>query len=344
MTGMTLKIITQATLTTLALCCFAPVANAGNDIDVSGRVFVELTDQTRTVNGTPAAYDHRYGIELKRFYVTVTDKISDTSSLNLTTDTVYSSRTGQADLFVKKAYFEHKYSKALTVRVGAADMPWAGYVDGISGTRAVEKNMTDRMKWAPTSDWGVHTLGHLTPNISYGVSVVTGSGYREATLTKSLDVEGRISAKYGPIQFSIGGYSGKLGQDVKSASTPQTAQRFDALLAYTGANFRIGIDYAKGHDFSAARVKSSVSDDMEGVSVFSSYRVNPKLVLFGRYERTSPSQDLSPIKRNNLDFVGAAYAVKKDVEVALVSKNLYTKTATTRTSDRTVGLYLYYKY
>lgn len=312
-------------------------------LKVSGRIFADVSSQTRDINGHDVT-SNQYGIELKRFYVAFDQKLSDKTAFNITTDFLYSGRTTVGDFFVKKAYVEHKFSKAVTMRVGAFDMPWPGYVDGITGTRYVEKSMTDRVKWANTADWGVHLGGELSPNWSYAASVVTGSGYREATLTKSLDVDVRLNAKYGNWQFGVGGYTGKLGQDTDAAPARQTATRATALAAYVTPKFKVGLEYAKTSNFSASRIRSLQSDEAEGYSAFASFKPNDKLMVFGRIDRIEPSKTLSPTKENDFDMVGVSYPITKTLDAAVVAKRLYTRSGSTRTTDNTIGVFLQYRY
>ncbi len=45
------------------------------------------------------------------------------------------STTGASQLFIKKAYLQAKYDPAFTIRLGAADLPWVPFVEGIYGYR-----------------------------------------------------------------------------------------------------------------------------------------------------------------------------------------------------------------
>jgi len=56
----------------------------------------------------------------------------------------------------------------------------------------------------PSADWGFHLKGKLADNrVQYAVSVINGNGYKNPSRSKSMDIEGRISAT--PIKNSYPG-------------------------------------------------------------------------------------------------------------------------------------------
>ena len=85
-------------------------------------------------------------------------------------------------------------------------------------------------------------------------AVVNGSGYRNppgvggSNRSRSLDFEGRVNFSYKGFVAGVGGYTGKLGKDVKpSAVAPSpavnTATRLNAVVAYKSALFTVGGEY-----------------------------------------------------------------------------------------------------
>jgi hypothetical protein len=223
-----------------------PVAWA-KDTKLSGRMYFNASDITRKVNGAKTESDG--GFAIKRFYVGIDHKFSDVLSGNITTDVDSVASTNGSlvgkGLYVKKAYLQAKFSPAFTVRAGSADLPWVPYVEGLYGFRYVENVMIDRTKFGTSADWGVHVLGDLAGGIiSYDVAAIDGGGYRDPKFTNTVDLEGRVSAKYKGFNAAIGGYTGKLGKDVDPTSPAlHTATRLDALVAYKNSLFTVGGEY-----------------------------------------------------------------------------------------------------
>jgi len=296
---------------------------------VSGRMFYDFTDISNKVDGVksnasgtsaiPATNGE--GFDVKRFYIGVDHKFTDIFSANVTTDFQYNSTLGATELFVKKAYLAANFSPALTVTLGANDMPWIPYAESIYGNRYIEKTLVDRLSYGNSSDWGLHAAGTLNNVVSYDVAAVNGSGYKNPSRAESMDLEGRVSAKLDQFNFGIGGYTGKLGQQLPGVAVPQKASRLNALAAYSGDRLHIGVEYFQANDFSSALVKSTTPDKAQGYSYFASYRVTPAIMIFGRDDSAKLSQDITPAKKDDYYNLGVSYSAFKNVDFALVAKH-----------------------
>ena len=187
------------------------------DTKISGRMYYNISHVSAD-DALGNKVENDGGFEIKRFYLGVDHKFDDTFSGNVTMDISKVDNGGKNvgyGFYVKKAYLEAKLAKELKLRLGATDMPWIPYVEGVYGYRHVEKTLTDLDGFGTSSDWGVHASGSLADGIvSYAVSAVDGGGYRDPKFTKTVDLEGRISVKYQGFNAAIGGYTGKLGKDV----------------------------------------------------------------------------------------------------------------------------------
>src|SRR5579864_7425130 len=110
-------------------------AKATSNTRVYGQAFVD-TSTIRQTNYTAAGVGTRVkpsgtGLDIKRFYLGVDQKLNKTFSSVFLIDAQASSApyTGNANLsganvYIKNAYLQAKFSNALTVRIGAASMPW----------------------------------------------------------------------------------------------------------------------------------------------------------------------------------------------------------------------------
>src|SRR3954466_16040493 len=137
-----------------------PASGWWNNTSISGRMYYDVTNITNKANGLriPGA-GNGTGFDIKRFYVGIDHSFSGIFSANVTTDTTYDSGSGAGQIYLKKAYLQAKIDPLLTIRVGAADLPWIPYVEGIYGMRYFEQVIVDRTKFGTSSDWGVHVLG-----------------------------------------------------------------------------------------------------------------------------------------------------------------------------------------
>jgi hypothetical protein len=332
----------------VAAAAFAMVAivsgASAQDTKISGRMYADFTNIDKTVDGVEADPSGT-GFDIKRLYIGIDHSFNDMFSANVTTDFQYKSEISSTEIYLKKAYLQAKFNDAFVVRVGATDLPWVPYVEGIYGYRYVENTMADRVKVATSADWGLHASGDFGGNFSYAVAAVNGAGYKNPTRSKGMDFEGRLSAKFDQWNFGIGGYTGKLGQEVAGVATPNTATRVDALAAYVGERGRIGVEYFAANDYSAALVKDPLKEDKaDGYSVFGSYRLTPVYTIFGRAEEVKPSKTLTPSKKDQYYIAGVSFAAFKGVSFSAVVKHDEVTSIGHKTTNNEIGIWTEVRY
>jgi len=320
---------------------------------ISGRMYYDVSSVSAKGNVKTAAgsaFDTRspqdgLNYDLKRFYLMVDHKFNDTYSANLTTDVTYDGTTGASQLFIKKAFVQAAFDPAFTVRVGATDLPWIPFAEGIYGYRYVENTLIDRTKFGTSADWGAHILGTFDlgdAKLSYQGSAINGFGYKADPIgggvnrSKGIDLEGRVNLTWDGFVAAVGGYDGKLGKNVQNtqlhcgngsfSTTCFTATRFDALLAYTNDDLRVGAEYFSAKDFkSVTSTALNPYDSANGYSAFASYRFMPMWSVFGRYDWVKPTDvrlfALAPEARNQYYNFGISYSPIPQLDFALVYKH-----------------------
>jgi hypothetical protein len=337
---------------------------------ISGRMYFDMSSIRQKNNGVAVAPSGT-AFDFKRFYIGIDHQFNDIYSANLTMDAEYRTALaasgtttvtinptgGNTEFFVKKAYLQAKYFPWLTLRAGAADLPWIPFVEDLYGYRYVEQTLIDRTKFGTSSDWGVHALGSFDPIgdpktgpvVSYALAVVDGGGYRKISgagggpRTDSLDVEGRVSAKWYDFTLGIGGYKGRLYNDAGPALNAQIApvvfrdaSRFNAILAYANGPYRAGVEYFSATNWTATTNKTS-GDKADGYSAFGSWAFAPEWAVFGKYEYVKPSKTLAPTKKDGYFNIGLQYEPVKIVDLSLVYKRDKVENGTLSTGNGTIG-------
>lgn len=333
----------------------APLTGWFANTTVGGRVFSDFSDIDQKSNGVRVSPSGT-ALDIKRFYISVDHWFSDVYSADLTTDAQYSTAIGSTELFIKKAYLQAKYLPWLTLRLGAADLPWVPFVEDIYGYRYVENTLIDRSKFGTSTDWGVHALGSSPPLgerngpvLSYAVSVIDGTGYKAppgtggAPRPDTLDVEGRVSAKWNDVTVAVGGYSGRLGKNAGATfNTPQgiltwrDASRFDALVAYTGGPIRAGLEYFSATNWTAVANRAT-GDKADGYSVFASYQFAPTWSVFGRYDWVKPNKITASDRKDDYFNLGIDYQPVTIVDLSLVYKREKVENGLLATSNGVIG-------
>jgi len=306
---------------------------------ISGKAFANVSTIDHKSDGANLA-DNGTQAELKRFYVGVDHRFNDTFSANLTTDFRYNTNGTSKDalVYVKKAYVQAKFSPALFVRVGAADLPWVPFVEGIYGYRFVENELVDRTKYGTSADWGVHVGGSFAGGrLSYAASAVNGAGYKSLSRSSNtIDLEGRISAN--PVKnvtLAVGGYTGKLGKSSDPAPALHRATRWNALAAYTDSHIRAGVEYFQATNWN--NVTTVATDKSSGWTAFGSFAFTPKISVFGRYDWVKPNKDTNPALKDHYFNTGVDFKPIKDIDLALVYKRDRANNGFIATSNGTIG-------
>lgn len=337
------------------------------DTSVGGTIFADVsTISNKNAAGKTAQSGTDY--DIKRAYLIVNHKFNDTYSFNLTTDFTFDNNTtspsgaskptinetGGANtvggikatqLYIKKAYLQAHYADAFNIRLGAADMPWVPFVEGLNGYRFADQVLIDRTKFGTSADWGVHVYGDLLNKlVSYQVSVVDGEGYKQPSLgtvnrTNSVDVEGRVSIQKNGFVAAVGGYEGKLGSAVENVLTFNTAKRIDVLGAYSNKLFRIGFEYLWANDWSDVTQSNPAKiNHSEGYSIFGSVNATKKISLFGKFEYVKPKEDTLPTFHENYFVIGLDYKPIPALDMALVYKRDQVNDGSFSTGNGVIGI------
>ncbi len=314
-----------------------PVPSKYPATKIQGRFYGDFTSKQIKTDAGAKSSDSGVGVDVKRFYFTVTHEIDETWSAQFQSD-IGDQGTKRYDVFVKKAYLQGKFSDAFTLRLGSADTPWIPFAEGAYGMRYFEQTITDTLGFGTSADWGLHLLGKVAGGkVEYQVSAVNGKGYSNPSRTKTVDIEARLAFK--PVHgftLGIGGYSGKLGNDVKTGSpVKHTAQRLNAMVGYKTDRFNLGVEYFQAKNWK--NVTTTATDKADGVSVWAQFQVAKAINLFARYDTANPSKDLASDKQLDYFNVGVEKVFNKVFSTSLAYKHAETKGGAVSTGNGGIG-------
>jgi hypothetical protein len=328
-------------LAAIASCVIASapaIAAEPGETTVGGRGFFDLTNVDEQSDGVTNDASGT-GFDVKRFYFVVGHQFDKIWSANLTTDFNYVANDSETQLFVKKAYFEGKFSDAFTLRVGSTDVPLVPFVEGLYGNRYIENVLVERIGLEASADWGLHALGGFANNkVHYAVSAITGNGYKNPSRSQTMDLDSRID--FEPIKgltLAVFYRTGKRGLDKQSVSPLHTANRAEFLAAYVKPKFRVGAEFFQADNWN--QVLSPLEDKADGQSIWGSIGVSKKknVSVFARYDDAKPSKDLLPNLENKYFNVGVAFQPIPKLDIAFVYKQDKVENGTLKTSNGTIG-------
>lgn len=303
---------------------------------IQGRVFADITNKENKTDAGVKSSDSGVGIDVKRFYFTLTHEFDKTWSAQFQSD-IGDQGARRYDVFVKKAYIQGKFSDALTVRVGSADMAWMPFVENMYSMRYFEQTITDSLGFGTSADWGIHALGKVANGkVEYQASLVNGKGYSNPTRTETVDFEGRVSVKPGGgFTLGIGGYSGKLGNETKTTPAKHSAERLDAFAGWTGPRANVGIQYFQAKNWK--NVTTDATDKADGYSIWAQFALGKTMRLFARFDQADPSKDLAPAKQITYYNVGLEKQFNKSLTASVGYKYADTDGGAVSTGNGGVG-------
>ena len=332
---MSSKLLSAALIVACATGSAASVAAPG-DTTIGGKGYFDLTSIDETSDGSKTSASGT-GLDAKRFYFTAAHQFDEKWSANLTTDFNYVSNDNETQLFVKKAYFEGKFSDGFVLRVGSTDVPLVPFVEGLYGNRYIENVLVEHLGLEASADWGVHALGKFAGGKAhYAVSAINGNGYKNPSRSRSLDLDGRVDFEpMDGLTVAFAYRTGKRGLDKENVTTYHTAQRSELLAAYVKPKYRVGAEYFRAQDWN--QVLSPASDTADGYSVWGSFSVKKNVSVFARYDDATPSKDLAPDLSNTYFNVGVAFQPISKLDIALVYKQDKVENGLYKTSNGTLG-------
>lgn len=301
---------------TSALAADTPIG----ETTFGGKIFVNAShlDQYKNGKRTDVA---RNGVDLTRFYIDIDHRFSQVWSAHLTTDINWLRDQSPSDLWIKRAYLQGVFGKALTLRLGAADMPWASLVNRWSGYRYVDKELVTRLKYGDAADWGLHVLGAVGAHgqFQYATSVVSGSSYKKPRTGDSPNVEMLVAWQpTAETVLALAGYDGKRALDGGDHLTRHTARRWDALAAWASKRWRLGAQYFRASNWN--EVRSPKGNRASGWSIWSSVQLTPCWAMFVRHDQADTSELLDPTRHDRYENLGVEWSIARKLRIAAVYK------------------------
>jgi hypothetical protein len=344
----------------LAAALASPLAQADDtpSTTVGGLFFIDFTDINATQDAPVVPLGAKapakagdvdpsgFGLDVKRGYLIVNHTFDDVWSAYLNTDfnfatykaastssvtggttgetvtTTTTVTTPETQLFIKKLYVQGRFDQYAVLRVGSADMPWTGYVEGLYGYRFIENTMTDRSGFANTADWGVNLAGG-DGLINYSASIVNGGGYKNPSRSKGVDEEFRfgVTPLDGALVLGLGGYSGHRGLDKELTPAVNTASRWDVLVGWKASGLTLGAEWFTADKWNDV-LNTGATNKSDGLSLFGSYDFpGTAFSVFARHDTVKPAKDTDPSQKDDYTNLGVAWRYSANLTWALAYKD-----------------------
>ena len=250
---------------------------------VTGKVFTNYhVDASSEDDSQTSAF------ELTRAYLGYKYKFNNKFSATILLDAGKGSGGSDYSVFVKNAKLDYKATDWLTLTGGLFGLKQFKDQENFWGYRYLYKSFADEYKFGSSADAGVMAAIKVTKGLTLDLLVVNGEGYKELQDAKGKNRYG-ANLVYKPTGNIIlkAYYDTMKGIDVDDEIENTIVTNMAFFVGYNIKDkFRIGAEYNMLQNGEAYN-KAAKNKDQDGLSFYSTYVINEKWSVFGRYDDLS---------------------------------------------------------
>ncbi|MFA9370362.1 MAG: hypothetical protein ACERIH_01470 [Labilibaculum antarcticum] len=263
--------------------------------------------------------------EIKRAYFGYDYNIAKGWKASITLDVDKNDGGSDYTAFLKKAQLEWKASSAVKVSLGMIGTVQFSEQEKFWGYRYIMKSFNDEYGFGASADLGIKANFKLSDAFSANAFIINGEGYKKV---QDDDGKQRVGAS---LIYQNKGLIAKVYGDVNSAKVAveggtEKDVTVTALATFVGYEFsdkfRLAAEYNQlinGTKYSSA----SDNHDLNGLSIYSTYTIDNKWEVFGRYDNLTSNTLAGETEKWNFSnngnaiTAGVQYAPVKGVKMAL---------------------------
>ena len=213
----------------------------------------------------------------------------------------------QQTAFLKNAYLKYK-EDGFSVTFGLLGLLQFKTQEKNWGNRYVFKSFQDEHKFNSSADLGMIVAYDFTKDFSMDLSITNGEGYKTVVVDSVLRTG--LGATLKPYKnFTVRAYY----DFIKKFDVTQQSLAFFA--GYVGTAWSFGAEYSQ-----LLNVKNAADKNLNGYSVYTTYKSGKKTKLFARYDRLSSNEisgnDWNLSKDGSQFILGFEYAPVKGVKIS----------------------------
>ncbi len=294
-------------------------AVAVNDkLEVNAKIYANFisvngnADDTSTTPVTPGSTidDAASGFHFNRTYFEIRGKLTKQDMVRITLD----QKSADKQLFIKYAYWQHKYSDTLNIKAGQHTTPLVDYLENeLWGHRYVQKTFTDYYGAQSSSDLGISAFGKVNASFDYYVSLMNGEGYTHKTDGAGYAISGRAEWHGAGAHVGVFGHS----ETDRSGIKGYDPTRAEIYAWWSNKILQIGGQYLTADDGDFAKTGGGKFKDGKGYNVVANIKLpalDKSSTLFVRYD----SMDERNTGNNHtLTIAGVEFEAAKGVMLAV---------------------------
>lgn len=279
--------------------------------------------------------EHVRGFNINRALLGYNYKFAPTWQAQVVFDgAAYRSSVAGTDAYAVNGYIRNAFvnwkDKGFNLNFGLLGLLEYSLQEVYWGLRYVEKSYQDLNSMGPSVDLGATLEYAFTPMLSADISFTNGQGVRK--IQKSTSARYALGATARPVKGLVLRVYGDVFNESESLrdKLPEGVTGIDYKNKYTAALFagyqnkKVSLGAEYNHLYNHGFIDKK---DYYGYSFYSSVKLAPKYVVYGRYDLTESSQaDNYPDNWNKLDgqltILGFEYQLAKQLKISPNIRNL----------------------
>ena len=255
--------------------------------------------------------------ELQRAYLGYQYNFSDAISAKITFDVGSNSGGSDYTAFLKVAQLDWKVASGVKLSMGLIGMKQFNDQENFWGYRYIFKSFQDQNGFGSSADLGINSEFKISKNLKANFLIANGEGYK-----KIQDEDGKQLFGGSLVYTPIEGLITKIYIDSQSSVSSDPVSALSLFAGYDATDWRFGMEYNK---LSNGKKYSSPAQDhnLDGLSFYSTYVINKKFEIFGRFDQLSSNtlvggtEDWNMTKDGSQIIGGVQYAPVKGLSLSL---------------------------
>lgn len=255
--------------------------------------------------------------ELKRSYFGYKYEFSKNISAKVTFDIGSNTGGSEYTAFLKAAQLDWKVAEGVKLSMGLIGLKQFNDQEDFWGYRYIFNSYQDAYGFGTSADLGVNAEFTLTKTLKANLLVVNGEGYK-----KLQDEDGNQKFGGSLVFEPIKGLTTKIYMDAQPTTNSKTITALALFAGYEATDWRLGAEYNKLNN--AKKYSSlAVDHELDGFSFYSTYVINKKFEIFGRFDQLNSNTLTGETAAWNFDkngsqiIAGIQYAPIKGLKFSL---------------------------
>jgi len=239
--------------------------------------------------------------ELKRSYFGYKYAFSKNISAKITFDVGSNSGGSAYTAFLKAAQLDWKVTNGVKLSMGLIGLKQFNDQEHFWGYRYLAKSFQDQYGFGSSADLGINAQFTLAKNLKANLLIINGEGYK-----KIQDANGNQKIGGNLVYTPVKGLITKVYIDNQPTTGGVDITTYSFFAGYKGESWRLGAEYNVQNN-ATKYASPAANKDLDGFSIYSTYKLDKKWEVFGRFDQLSSNMLAGDTQDWNYDKDGSKY-------------------------------------